>query len=80
MTESSGYIEPTQNSGMKLVRRNIKGSIFMLNLLRFRKIADYTSHPELAPNQTSHPELAPNQTISGEEAFQCYIQHTLPFL
>lgn len=42
----------------------------MLNLLRFRKIADYTSHPELAPNQT----------ISGEEAFQCYIQHTLPFL
>ncbi|WP_025682135.1 DUF1330 domain-containing protein [Paenibacillus maysiensis] len=70
MTESTRYIEPTQNSGMKLVRRNIEGTIFMLNLLRFRETADYTSHPDLAPNQP----------ISGAEAFQRYIQHTLPFL
>ncbi|WP_145331026.1 DUF1330 domain-containing protein [Paenibacillus xylanexedens] len=70
MTEPIRYIEPTQSSGMKLVRRNMTGSIFMLNLLSFRKVANYTSHPELAPEQP----------ISGAEAFQRYIQHTLPFL
>ncbi|WP_253298917.1 DUF1330 domain-containing protein [Paenibacillus barcinonensis] len=70
MTEATRYIEPTQTSGMKLMRRNIKGSIFMLNLLHFREIADYSAHPNLTPEQP----------ISGEEAFQRYIQHTLPFL
>jgi len=42
----------------------------MLNLLRFREFADY---PEI-------PELAPKETISGEEAYQLYIKHTLPHL
>ncbi|WP_019467478.1 hypothetical protein [Dyella japonica] len=42
----------------------------MLNLLRFRDIADYTATPELAPASP----------ITGEEAFQRYIAHTLPFL
>lgn len=42
----------------------------MLNLLRLREIADYTTHPELAP-----PAL-----ISGREAFDKYVEHTLPFL
>jgi hypothetical protein len=41
----------------------------MLNLLRLRDIADYSEHPELAPSKT----------ISGREAFQKYIDHTLPF-
>ena len=42
----------------------------MLNLLRFRQIADYSASPELAPN-------AP---ISGAEACDRYIAHTLPHL
>ena len=42
----------------------------MLNLLRFRTTADYSANPELAP-------AAP---ISGAEAFDLYILHTLPLL
>ncbi|MEK3787077.1 hypothetical protein [Paenibacillus sp. FSL K6-1230] len=39
--ESIRYIEPTQQSGMRFMQRGIEGSIVMLNLLRFRDIADY---------------------------------------
>ena len=42
----------------------------MLNLLRFRDIADYSAHPELAPDTP----------ISGAEAFARYVAHTLPLL
>lgn len=64
------YIDPTQESGAALFSRNISGEVVMLNMLRLRELADYTANPELAP-QTP---------ISGREAFQCYIDHTLPFL
>lgn len=50
--------------------RQIKGSIVMLNLLRFREIADYSATPELAAETA----------ISGVAAFQKYIQYTLPYL
>lgn len=42
----------------------------MMNMLRFKQQADYSMTPELAPATP----------ISGEEAFQKYIDHTLPFL
>src|SRR3989338_6881858 len=42
----------------------------MLNMLRLREIADYSGSPELAPETQ----------ISGREAFQKYIDHTMPFL
>lgn len=64
------YLEPTQESGAALVARQISGSIVMLNLLRFREVADYSATPELAPS-------AP---ISGAEAYQRYVEHTLPYL
>jgi len=64
------YIEPTQNAGRAFFLRGIEGSFVMLNLLRFRDIADYS--------QT--PELAPASPISGKAAFAKYIEHTLPFL
>lgn len=64
------YLEPTQEAGRALFMRQLQGSIVMLNLLRFRDIADYSASPELAPS-------AP---ISGAEAFQRYIDHTLPYL
>jgi uncharacterized protein (DUF1330 family) len=48
----------------------MQGSVVMLNLLRFSETADYSANPELAPKTP----------ISGAEAFNRYIRHTLPFL
>ena len=42
----------------------------MLNLLRLRAQADYSAFPKLAPAQP----------VSGLEAYQRYVRHTLPFL
>ena len=70
VTPLTPYLEPTQESGRAFWRRGITGPVVMLNLLRFRKIADYSAHPELAPP-------AP---ISGETAFDRYVAHTLPYL
>ena len=67
---SQRYLEVTQEAGAAFFKRPIQGSVLMLNLLRFRQIADYSAHPELTP-------AAP---ISGREAYQKYIDHTLPFL
>lgn len=64
------YMEPSQDAGRRFMQSGIPGRVIMLNLLRFRDVADYTSYPELAPT-------AP---ISGAEAFDRYIRHTLPFL
>lgn len=70
MTASIRYLAPTQQAGREFVMRGLAGEIVMLNLLCLREVADYTAHPELAP-------VAP---ISGAEAFDRYIRHTLPFL
>jgi uncharacterized protein (DUF1330 family) len=67
---TKNYIEPTQESGAALFSRNIPGKINMLNLLRFRDIADYSANPELAPGEE----------ISGREAYQKYMDHTMHFL
>lgn len=64
------YLEPTQESGRSFVMRRMAGEVVMLNLLRFRDIADYAATPDLAPSSP----------ISGTEAFQRYIDHTLPYL
>ena len=66
----TAYLEPTQAAGRALFGRGIAGEVVMLNLLRFRDIADYSASPELAPD-------AP---ISGAEAYDRYIAHTLPHL
>lgn len=68
MTER--FIDPTQEAGIALFTRGITGPVVMLNLMRFREVADYSAAPELAP-------AAP---ISGREAYQLYIEHTEPFL
>jgi len=64
------YLTPTQEAGRALFMRGLQGSVVMLNLLRFREVADYSATPELAPESP----------ISGAEAFQRYIDHTLPYL
>lgn len=68
MTET--YIEPSQAAGRAFIERKIAGPVVMLNLLRFRAVADYSASPELKPAQP----------ISGAEAFRRYIDHTLPLL
>lgn len=62
------YLEPTQESGRAFVMRGMQGGVVMLNLLRFRETADYSANLELAPKTP----------ISGAEAFDHYICHTLP--
>ena len=68
MTER--FLEVSQEAGAALFARSISGEIIMLNLLRFRDVADYSANPELEPGKP----------ISGAEAYQKYIDHTLPFL
>jgi hypothetical protein len=64
------YLEPSEESARLLFQRGIDGPVTMLNLLRFRDTADYEAFPHLAP-----PE-----PISGSEAYDRYMRHTLPFL
>ncbi len=67
---SSRYVEPTQESGRDFMMRDMEGDVVMLNLLRFRDVADYSATPDLAPERP----------ISGADAYQLYIEHTLPYL
>ena len=60
------FIEPTQEQGAAFIGRAISGPIVMLNLLRFRELADYSGSPEIAPDQP----------ISGAEAYRRYEDHT----
>ena len=64
------YFEPTQEAGRQFFSRNIQGPVVMLNLMRFRSVADYSAAPEMAPASP----------ISGEAAYKLYMDHTLPFL
>ena len=64
------HLDPTDESVRRLLQRGITGPVTMLNLLRFREQADYSGFPSLAPP-------AP---ISGREAYDRYVRHTLPFL
>ena len=68
MTER--FLDVSPEAGAALFARNISGAVTMLNLLRFREVADYSAHPELRPDEP----------ISGAAAYQKYIDHTLPFL
>lgn len=64
------YLDPTQEQGRAFFTRGISGGVVMLNLLRFRSVADYSATPVLAPASP----------ISGEEAYRLYMEHTLPHL
>lgn len=66
----TAYLEPTQSAGRAFLARALPGEVVMLNLLRFREIADYSAAPQLAPAKP----------ISGAEAYDRYIDHALPHL
>jgi uncharacterized protein (DUF1330 family) len=46
------------------------GRVVMLNLLRYRAIADYSATPQLAPATP----------VTGEAAYRLYMKHTMPHL
>ena len=69
-SRTPNYLEPTQDQARAFFARGITGPVAMLNLLRFRAVADYSRAPELAPATP----------ISGAAAYQRYIDHTRPFL
>ena len=64
------YLDPTQESGRAFFTRGITGRLVMLNLLRFRPVADYSASPALAPPQP----------LTGEAAYRLYMNHTIPHL
>lgn len=68
--DTTCHLEPTWDAGRAFAQRGIAGELVMLNLLRFREIADYAASPELAPAQP----------ISGAEAYDRYVARTLPLL
>ena len=64
------HLDPSDETVRLLLERGITGPVVMLNLLRFRETANYSDHPELAPSTP----------ISGREAYERYMAHTMPFL
>lgn len=64
------HIDVTQEAGMAFFKQNIQGPVVMLNMLRFKEEADYSN--------LAH--LAPNSTISGQAAYDKYMECTMPFL
>lgn len=73
MTEPNqrdSFVEPSAHQVRGLVDAGIPGPVTMLNLLCYRKIADYSGSPELAPPRP----------ISGREAYGSYSAGVLPIL
>lgn len=64
------YVGVTDGAGAALLAKKLTGSVVMLNMLRFREIADYSSAPDLAPEKP----------ISGADAYRIYSLRTLPLL
>jgi len=64
------YFDATPEAGKAFYLKQPEGSVVMLNLLKFKKVADYSQYPDLAPKKE----------ISGAEAYKLYIDNTLPFL
>lgn len=65
------YIDVRPESGKQFYQDFLhRGKVVMLNLLKFKSIADYT-HLE---------DLKPRESISGADAYQLYMDHTMPYL
>lgn len=69
-TDRSPFLSPTREAVESFTSRPMSGELVMLNLLRFREVADYSAHPDLAPETP----------ISGREAYALYIAHAVPLL
>jgi len=65
-----GHLEPTQSAGRLFMQRGFDGPVVMLNLLRFREVADYTAYPDLAPAAPISARK-PSIGISGTRCPSC---------
>ena len=70
LSDRDVFLDPSDQNVRALFSRQISGPITMLNLLRLRETADYLASPGLEP-------VSP---ISGRQAFDKYVEHTLPYL
>src|SRR4051794_1261153 len=70
MSAQSVFLDPADESFRLLLLRRISGPVTMLNLLRFRDWADYSRFPEAAPAEP----------VTGAQAFDRYLDQTMPFL
>ncbi|MFT5917942.1 MAG: hypothetical protein ACI81T_004459 [Bacteroidia bacterium] len=64
------YLKPSAENIKQLQASKIDGTVTMLNLLRFRDIADYSEHKNLQPETE----------ILGQEAYDLYGKFTFPIL
>lgn len=64
------YLHVTPEAGKAFYQQKIEGKITMLNLLRFREIADYTGYENLAYDDS----------VTGKFAYHCYMQAVAPLL
>ena len=65
------FIEATAEQGKNFYREFYnKGKVVMLNLLKFKTVADYADHEHLKPKSE----------ITGKEAYQLYMNNILPLL
>lgn len=65
------HISANPESGKRFYKDfHDKGKIVMLNLLKFRQKADYTNLEDIKPDEE----------ISGEQAYQLYMEHISPEL
>jgi len=64
------YINPTDEAAVAFFSSGLEGEVFMLNMIKYKEVADYSESPHLAPSEA----------ISGAHAYQLYMQHTQPFL
>ena len=67
---TTSYVDPSDATIGRLLARGIDGPFTMLNLLRFKPVADYSATPELEPAEP----------ISGRQAYERYMAETLPVL
>lgn len=70
MATVSAYLEVSPEQGAAFFGTPDAGPVVMLNLLRFRDMADY-SHA---------PDLAPDGPVSGREAYDRYMRDMRPLL
>jgi uncharacterized protein (DUF1330 family) len=70
MSTAPAYLEVSDAQGAAFFGMADVGPVVMLNLLRFRDVADY-SHA---------PGLAPDAPISGRDAYARYMRDMLPLL
>lgn len=65
------YINTSEEAGIEFYKKFVgKGKITMLNLLKFKPMADYDNLRQLKPATK----------ITGEQAYKLYMHHTLPEL